>query len=378
MPVHPTISMVDLKGLHRRLSAEIDDAMAEVIAHTTFIKGPQVARFATNLGTYLGDCHVVPCANGTDALSLIFMALDLQQGDEVILPAFTFGAAAEAAAMLGLVPVLVDIDPHSFNINPEAAKAAIGPRTKAIVAVHLFGQCAQLEPLLAIAQENGLYLIEDNAQAIGADYIFNNGTRQKAGTIGHMASASFFPSKNLGCYGDGGAVLTTDPALAQKVQLLANHGWKKKYFHEQIGINSRLDSLQAAVLDVKLKYLDDCNMRRKRAANRYDALLDDCAGIQLPKRFGYSEHIFHQYTIRVKEDRRDELKQYLKDHEIPSEVYYPVALQDLEVFRDLQPSTVHAPHAQLAADEVLSLPMHTELTEEALQRIADQMRRFFA
>jgi len=332
-----------------------------------------VARLEEELASYPGCRFALGVGNGTDALQLAYMALGLKPGDEVIVPAFTFVATAEAAALLGIRPVFADIDPRTFNLDPASVEARISPRTRAIVPVHLFGQAADLAPLLELAERHRLFVIEDNAQAIGAIY-----RDRKTGTFGHIGCLSFFPSKNLGAYGDGGAVLTDDPALHERLSMLANHGARRKYYHELIGVNSRLDALQAAILRVKLRHLDAYTRARQEAAARYDALLADCPGLTLPYRAPKRTHVFHQYTIRVHPDvpgGRDGLQRYLQQRGIPTAIYYPVPLHQLPAFADFGPHDT-LPEAEKAAREVLSLPMHTELTPEQQAYIADAIRTY--
>ncbi len=369
----PALQMVDLVGQYRAIRGEVLAAIEEVLENGQFIRGPIVARFEEELAAYLGCRFALGVGNGTDALQLAYMALGLKPGDEVIVPAFTFVATAEAAALLGIRPVFADIDPRTFNLDPASVEARISPRTRAIVPVHLFGQAAELAPLLELAEHHRLFVIEDNAQAIGATY-----RDRKTGTFGHIGCLSFFPSKNLGAYGDGGAVLTDDPALHERLSMLANHGARRKYYHELIGVNSRLDALQAAILRVKLRHLDAYTQARREAAARYDALLADCPGLTLPYRAPERTHVFHQYTIRVHPDvpgGRDGLRRYLEQRGIPTAVYYPVPLHQLPAFADFGPHDT-LPEAEKAAREVLSLPMHTELTPEQQAYIAEAIRTY--
>jgi UDP-2-acetamido-2-deoxy-ribo-hexuluronate aminotransferase len=372
------IQMVDLAGQHSKIRGELQSAMQEVMDSTAFIRGPQVARFQKNLAAYLDVKHVIGCANGTDALQLALMVLDLPKGSEIITPDFTFIATAEVVILLGYKPVIVDVDPDTFTLDIEKLRKAITPSTKAIVPVHLFGQCADMEPIMALAKEHDLYVIEDTAQANGTDYIFSNGERKKAGTIGHIGCTSFFPSKNLGAAGDGGAIFTNDDKIASRISLMANHGMKDAYYYDAIGINSRLDSLQAAILDVKLKYLEEYNKARQAAADAYDKAFSGYEMLQIPKRAKYSTHIFHQYTLRLKDGRRDELQRYLNEKGIPSKVYYPVPIHKQDPYAEVS----RFDDAQLEvtnrlADEVLSLPMHTELTGEQLDYITETVKDFF-
>ncbi len=362
--------MVDLRGQYLAIKEEIDQAIQSVLDETHFIKGPPVKALEEELAQYL-DCDAsLAVGNGTDALQIAFMALGIGHGDEVIMPAFTFVATAEAAALMGAKPVFVDIDPVTFNIDPEKIEALITPKTKAIVPVHLFGQAADMDPILAIAKKHNLYVVEDCAQAIGATY-----KGQKVGVAGHFGTLSFFPSKNLGAYGDAGAVFSNDADLLQKARMIANHGSKKKYFNEIVGINSRLDSIQAAILRVKLKYLDAYTEARQLAASRYDELFSDAEGIVTPGVAHNNKHVYHQYTLRV--PRRDELSAYLKSKQIPHAVYYPVSLNKLPVFESGTPSAAgDLSKTDHACAEVISLPMHTELTLKQQEFIAGNILEF--
>ncbi len=368
--------MVDLQTQYQRLRPEIDEAMSEVVAQTAFINGPAVKTFQAHLETYLNVKHVIPCANGTDALQVALMALGLKEGDEVITSTFTFIATVEVIALLGLKPVLVDVDPDTFTLIPEAVEQAITSQTKAIIPVHLFGQGANMNQLMAIAQKYELKVVEDTAQAIGSNYHYNN-TTQKLGTIGDIGSTSFFPSKNLGCFGDGGACFTNNDELAAQMRMIVNHGSRKKYFHKIIGVNSRLDTLQAAILNVKLQHLDDFNSRRQKAADYYDGAFRGHRSIQIPVRMPDSDHTFHQYTLRVKDGKRDDLQNYLKEKGIPSMVYYPVPLHQQEAFEPFMEEAPILPNAELLSKEVLSLPMHTELSNTQLTCITDAILAFF-
>ncbi|MBX2890026.1 MAG: DegT/DnrJ/EryC1/StrS family aminotransferase [Saprospiraceae bacterium] len=379
------IQMVDLKTQYHRIKEEIDQAVLGVIESTQYIGGPKVISFKENLEKYLGVTHVIPCANGTDALQIAMMALGLKPGDEVIVPAFTYVATAEVIGLLGLTPVMTDVDPDTFNIRADHIEAAITPRTKAIVPVHLFGQSVDMEPIMALAKKHNLYVIEDNAQAIGADYNSEGVTSshthtKKTGTIGHFGCTSFFPSKNLGCYGDGGALMTNDPALADAARMIANHGQSKQYYHDKIGVNSRLDAIQAAILDVKLKYLDEyCNARR-RAADYYDTVFSTIPQLITPTRSAHSTHVFHQYTLQIKTPNpsatRDELKTFLSGQGIPCMIYYPVPLYKQEAFKQYWDGQT-LPVTEQLCDSVFSLPMHTEMTEEILKKITGAVRAFF-
>ncbi len=369
--------MVDLKVQYEKIGAEIDIAIKSVLESTAFIKGPDVKLFEEELQEYMGVKHVVSCANGTDALQLAMMALALKPGDEVITTNFTFIATVEVVALLGLKLVIVDPDPGSFNISVEAVRKAITPKTKAIVPVHLFGQCADMESLMEIAKKYNLYIIEDAAQATGADYFFRDGTTKKAGTIGHIGTTSFFPSKNLGCYGDGGALYTNDDAFAKKLRSIANHGMKVRYHYDDIGVNSRLDTIQAAILRVKLKHLSHFNSARRAVADLYDEAFAKCHSLSVPERVSYSSHIFHQYTIRVKNGKRDDLKKYLESKKIPSMVYYPGPLHMQEAYRYLGYRDNEFPVTTALCKEVLSLPMHPDMEQEQIDYIILNILKFF-
>ncbi|HPE85889.1 MAG TPA: DegT/DnrJ/EryC1/StrS family aminotransferase [Bacteroidales bacterium] len=370
------IQMVDLVGQYQKIKKEMDEAVINVIGSAAFINGPEVNNFQKALAQYLGAKHVIPCANGTDALQVAMMALNLKPGDEVITSSFTFIATAEVIALLGLTPVLVDVLPDTFNIDPEAIRKAITPKTKAIVPVHLFGQCADMEEIMAIANEHQLYVIEDACQAIGAEYTFRDGSVKKAGTIGHVAGVSFFPSKNLGCYGDGGAIFTDDDALAAQLKVIVNHGMTVRYYHDYVGVNSRLDSLQAAVLRVKLNYLDEYTAQRQRAADYYNRAFADNAKITTPVISKNSTHVFHQYTLILNHTNRDGLQKYLNDKEIPAPVYYPVPLHLQKAYIDPRYSEGDFPVTEKLCKSVISLPMHTELDEEQLNYIATAVLDF--
>ncbi len=371
------IQMVDLKGQYEKIKTEIDAAVLECIASTAFINGPPVVEFQKSFEKYLGVEHVIPCANGTDALQIAMMALGLTPGDEVIVPSFTFVATAEVIGLLRLTPVMVDVDPETFNLTPEIFEAAITPKTKAVVPVHLFGQSCDMSPIMAIAEKNNIACIEDNAQAIGADYIFADGSSKKTGTIGHVGCTSFFPSKNLGCYGDGGAIFTNDDELAASMRILANHGQSERYYHTTIGVNSRLDSVQAAILNVKLAHLDEYCDARRAVADKYDAAFAEIESVRTPVRATHSTHVFHQYTMRVTDGRRDELKASLAERDIPSMIYYPVPLQQQKAFKTLVPHGLSLPTADRLCREVISLPIHTEMQTATQDRIADAVRDFF-
>ncbi len=369
--------MVDLRSQYERFKADIDSAIAGVISSTAFIKGPDVPLFEEELQRYLGVRNVIACANGTDALQIAMMALGLKPGDEVITTNFTFIATVEVIDLLGLKPVLVDPDPDTFNISVRALEKAITPRTRAIVPVHLFGQCADMEPIMEIAGRHGLHVIEDVAQATGAEYRFSDGTVKKAGTMGIIGCTSFFPSKNLGCYGDGGALFTDNNELATLIRSITNHGMKIRYYHDTIGVNSRLDTIQAAVLRVKLRHLDAFNEARQSAAAHYDRELSDVRGINVPVRAANSTHIFHQYTLRVEGGERNRLRECLENEGIPSMIYYPVALHMQKAYAHLGYLADDFPVTSRLTGEVLSLPMHTELSEEQLAYITGCIRSKF-
>lgn len=369
--------MVDLVSQYQRLQPEIDQAIQEVCSTAAFINGPAVKTFEAHLSDYLGVKHVIGCANGTDALQIALMALDLDPGDEVIVPAFTYVATAEVIALLGLKPVMVDVDPKTFNIDLDGLDDVLTSKTKVIVPVHLFGQCVDMEPLMDFASANKLYVIEDNAQAIGANYTMGKGRITKAGTIGHIGCTSFFPAKNLGCYGDGGALFTNDNQLAKKIRMIANHGQSKRYYHDIIGCNSRLDSIQAAVLNVKLKYLDDFSSARQRVAQVYEDAFADLPSLITPKRAENSTHVFHQYTLQVKNGQRDALVRHLNDHDIPYGIYYPVPLYKQNAFSQYVNEGFELPITEQLCGSVISLPIHTEMKEEVQGYIIDTVVKFF-
>lgn len=372
------IQMVDLGGQYAKIKNEILEAVEKCIESTAYINGPAVSQFQKDLEAYLGVKHVIPCANGTDALQIAMMALDLQRGDEVICPAFTYVATAEVIGLLGLKPVMVEADYKTFNIATAEIEKAITPKTKAIVPVHLYGQSANMSEILAIAEKHNLFVIEDNAQALGAGYYFpGNGEAKKTGTIGHIGCTSFFPSKNLGCYGDGGALMTNDDVLADKIRMIANHGQSKKYYHSVLGCNSRLDTVQAEVLKIKLKHLDEYAAARNRMAAYYDSHLSSVDGIEIPARAAYSDHVFHQYTLKVKDNRRDALKNHLEEKGIPSMIYYPLPLYKQEAFAQYADPGFVLPVTEQLCSEVLSLPVHTEYDEEILNHIANEITAFF-
>lgn len=369
--------MVDLKAQYEKLETEINSAIKSVLKSTAFIKGPEVKVFEEALQSYLSAKHVISCANGTDALQIAIMALGLKPGDEVITTNFTFIATIEVVALLGLKLVLTDPDPDTFNISFEEIRKAITPRTKAIVPVHLFGQCADMEKILELARKHKLYVIEDVAQATGAEYIFPDGRHSKAGTMGTIGATSFFPSKNLGCYGDGGALFTNDDTLASKIRSIANHGMKERYHYNDIGVNSRLDTLQAAILNVKLKYLDQFNAARKAAADYYDKAFSECPFIITPARSRYSSHIFHQYTIKIRNGKRDELKKHLELARIPAMIYYPGPLHLQKAYNFLGYDKDSFPVTTELCKQVLSLPMHPDLEQDQLNYITSSVLKFF-
>jgi len=371
------IPMVDLKTQYQNIKDQVDAAILECVSSTWFIGGPNVQSFKENLAKYLDVKHVIPCANGTDALQIAMMALGLQPGDEVILPAFTYVATAEVIALLGLKPVMIDVEMDTFNIKVNEIEAAITPKTKAIVPVHLFGQIADMESIMAIAEKHNLYVIEDNAQAIGADYTFSDGTVKKGGTIGHIGCTSFYPSKNLGCYGDGGAIFTNDEALGKKIQMVANHGQSRRYYHDEIGVNSRLDAVQAVVLNIKLPLLDGYCERRNRAASYYDAAFAKIDELTIPKRANNSTHVFHQYTLQVANGKRDELGDYLKAKGISNMIYYPVPLYKQDAYNHYSPEGFKLVNTEQLCDTVLSLPMHSEFSDAQLQYITEAVVSFF-
>lgn len=370
------IPMVDLQGQYRKLKTEIDTEIQKVLDTSSYINGPAVNEFASNLASYLGAKHVIPCANGTDALQVAMMALDLKPGDEVITTTFTFIATAEVIALLGLTPVLVDVLEDTMNIDPDAIRKAITPKTKAIVPVHLFGQCANMDEIMSIAKEHNLFVIEDNAQAIGANYTFKNGTSKKAGTIGHIGCTSFFPSKNLGAYGDGGAIFTNDDHMAEQMRIVVNHGMKVRYYHDYVGVNSRLDSIQAAILNVKLPHLDEFAKARNYAANYYNTAFAKCEKITTPVTASFTDHVFHQYSLVLNGVDRDALQKHLSDKGISNAVYYPVPLHQQKAYRDERYKDGAFPVAEKLAANVLALPIHTEFTEEQLKYVTDAVLEF--
>ena len=370
------IQMVDLKTQYLKIKDEIDKAVIGVIESTAFINGPEVKNFQTELEQYLNVKHVIPCANGTDALQVAMMGLGLKEGDEVITTSFTFVATVEVIALLKLTPVLVDVDPRTFNIDIEAVKKAITPKTKAIVPVHLFGQCAPMEELMELAQKYNLFVIEDACQAIGADYIYKDGSKKKAGTIGDVGCTSFFPSKNLGCYGDGGAIFTNNDTLAVTLKSVVNHGMAVRYYHDFVGVNSRLDSIQAAILRIKLKRLDDYAKARNHAASYYNKAFANNPRLMTPKVSPYTNHVFHQYTLITNGIDRNKLQEFLNSKDIPAMVYYPVAMHMQKAYTDPQYKEGDFPITEMLCKSVISLPMHTELDDEQLKYITDSVLKF--
>jgi len=371
------ISMVDLKSQYLKIKDQIDRGITEVIDSTRFIKGPVVQKFEESMAAYLSVKHVIACANGTDALQIALMALELKPGDEVIVPSFTYVATAEVIALLRLKPVMIDVDPKTFNVTTEIIEKSITPNTKAIVPVHLFGQNADMEGIMKLAKAHNIHVIEDNAQSIGSEYTYSDGSKKKSGGIADIGTTSFFPSKNLGCYGDGGAIFTNSDDLAEKIRIISNHGQSKQYYHTVIGVNSRLDAIQAAVLNVKLEKLDSYCEARQNLAAAYDSAFAEIEDIVTPFRQHNSTHVFHQYTMMIKNGKRDELRQYLKDRDIPSMIYYPVPLYEQEAFAEFYNGTKLEVTESLCK-EVLSLPMHTEMDVETKDYIIENVLQFFA
>ena len=367
------IKMVDLKGQYEKIKKEIDKSISDVIESTAFINGPKVKEFQTHLENYLNVKHVIPCANGTDALQISLMALGLKAGDEVITTPFTFIATAEVIALLGMTCKFVDIEWDTFNLDVTQLEKAITPKTKAIIPVHLFGQSCDMEKITQIAKKHALFVIEDTCQAIGAEFIFQNGAQKRVGTIGDIGCTSFFPSKNLGCYGDGGAIFTNNDELERKLRIICNHGMFVKYHHELLGVNSRLDSIQAAILDIKLKYLDEYNATRKKAADFYNKMFENHPKIEIPTVSSFSTHVFHQYTIKLKNADREKIIEEMKNAEIPVMIYYPIPLHLQKVFENVGYEKGEFPIAEKLSESVISLPMHTELTEEQQTYIADRL-----
>ena len=372
------LQMVDLKSQYDKIKSAVDTSIQEVLDTTTYINGPKVHEFQKNLEEYLGVKHVIPCANGTDALQIAMMGLGLKPGDEVITADFTFAATVEVIALLQLTPVLVDVDVHNMNISLDAIKKAITPKTKAIMPVHLFGRAVNMEAIMQIANEHNLFVIEDNAQAIGANCKFSDGTKKKAGTIGHVGATSFFPSKNLGCYGDGGAIFTNDDALAHTIRGIVNHGMYIRYHHDVVGVNSRLDSVQAAVLNIKLALLDGYNKARQEAARKYSAAFEGNENIIAPMFCDICDcHVFHQYTLRITNGKRDQLMEYLQSKEIPCAIYYPIPLHSQKAYVDVRYKEEDFPVTNQLVQEVISLPMHTELDDDQINFITASVLEFF-
>lgn len=371
------IQMVDLKRQYQSIKPEVDAAIQNCLDSTAFIQGPDVQAFAENLAQYLGANHVVPCANGTDALQIAFMALGLKPGDEVIVPCFTYVATAEVIGLLGLNPVFVDVCPDTFNMRVEDFEGKLTEKTKAIVPVHLFGQCCDMEPILEFAAKHNLFVVEDTAQAIGATYTFKNGTQKKAGTMGHIGCTSFFPSKNLGCYGDGGAMYTNDKTLYENLKMVANHGQIKKYHHTVLGVNSRLDTIQAAILNVKLPHLDRYCSSRLSVALAYNEAFGNLPGVKVPTLSPFSTHVFHQYTLVLEKGRREEFQAFLQQKGIPSMIYYPIPLYKQEAFKCYAPEGFSLPTTEYLCAHVVSLPIHTEMSAEELEYIISAVREFW-
>lgn len=371
------INMVDVKTQYLHIKEEVDSAIQEVINTTSFINGPAVKEFKFALEKYMDVNTVIPCANGTDALQIAMMALGLKAGDHIMVPAFTYVATAEVIALLGLIPIMVDVDPKTFNLTSEIVEKALTPDIKAVVPVHLYGQGSDMEGIMKLSEKHGFYVIEDNAQAIGADYTFADGRKQKLGTIGHIGTTSFYPSKNLGAYGDGGAIFTNDPELGEQIRMVANHGQSKKYIHDIIGCNSRLDSMQAAILNVKLKHLDSYCDARNIVADQYDEAFESLKAISTPHRAEYSTHVYHQYTLKVNNGKRDELKEYLSEQGIPSMIYYPVPLYDQKAFSKYSDNNSQLINTEELCKAVISLPIHTEMDKETIEYITNKVIQFF-
>lgn len=371
------LQMVDLHGQYLKIKNEVDAGISQVIESSAFINGPQVKEFAGKLADYVHCKHVITCGNGTDALQIALMALDLKPGDEVIVPAFTYVASAEVIGLLGLTPVMVDVDYNTFNVTLKNIEKALSPKTKAIIPVHLFGQSCDMAPIMEFANKHKLYVVEDNAQAIGARYTFPDGSAKFTGTIGHIGCTSFFPSKNLGCYGDGGAIFTDDDVLGERLKMIANHGQQVKYHHMVIGCNSRLDTIQAVVLNAKLPHLDEYCEARYAAAQYYTSALKGIDGIITPVEQPNSTHVYHQYTLKVLNGKRDALKQYLADNGIPSMIYYPLPLQQQEAFSNITRAAESLDTAAKLAASVLSLPIHTEISHEQQDMVIDAIKSFF-
>jgi UDP-2-acetamido-2-deoxy-ribo-hexuluronate aminotransferase len=377
MTLMDKIKMVDLRAQYLHIKAEVDDAIQRVLSSTAFIQGPAVEEFARNLAHYTGASFVIPCANGTDALQIAMMALDFKPGDEIILPVHTYVATAEVIALLRLTPVFVDVDEKTFNIDVNQLESKITDKTVAIVPVHLYGQCADMESIFQIAAKYTLHVIEDAAQSLSADHIAQDGTRRKSGTLGTIGATSFFPSKNLGCFGDGGALFTNDDRIAEKIKMIANHGQKIKYHHDMIGVNSRLDTLQAAVLNVKLKYLDEYSNKRRRVASHYSDTLSGVTGLELPAQVGYSTHVFNQYTLKIRSGSRDDFKSYLAKEGIPTMIYYPVPLHLQKAYCRPGIGEGSFPVTEKLSKVVISLPIHTEMSDDQVEFICDRIKHYF-
>jgi len=371
------MQMVDLKSQYLKIKTEIDTAILNVLDHGQFINGPEVKSFQSALEKYSNVKHVIPCANGTDALQIALMAIDAKPGDEIIVPAFTYVATAEIIGLLGLTPVMIDVDYQNFLSTPDLIEAAITTKTKAIVPVHLYGQCSDMEKIMAIASKYNIFVIEDNAQAIGADIIMDDGSKRKSGTMAHIGCTSFFPSKNLGCYGDGGAMMTNDDQLAEILRMIANHGQKKKYYHEVLGVNSRLDSIQAAVLNVKLKHLDEYCSARRKVANTYNDAFKAAKNIITPQEVLQSTHVYHQYTLKIIDGSRDRLADYLTVSGIPNMIYYPVPLYEQNAFKSIKGDIDFLPVTDQLCKEVISLPIHTEMKKEDQDMVIETVLNFF-
>lgn len=370
------IEMVDLFNQYAKIKPQVDHAIQEVINNSAFIKGHKVNEFEQNLAEYIGSKYVISCANGTDALQIALMALDLQPDDEIIIPGFTYAATAEVIALLGLKPVMVDVNPDTFNLSIPELEKEITARTKVIVPVHLFGQCSDMEPIMRIAKKHNLWIVEDNAQSLGAEYTFSDGNTKQTGTIGHIGCTSFFPTKNLGCFGDGGALFTNDDKLAEKIRMIANHGQKIKYHHSIIGCNSRLDTIQAAILNIKLDHLHEHLKARQKAASFYDEALSNWEIGNKPFRLDKTNHTFNQYTLIINDDRRDEFKTFLAEKGIPTMIYYPLPLYKQDAFKKYVTEGFELPNTEHLCRSVLSIPIHTEMNEEILSRISDSLKSF--
>lgn len=370
------ISMVDLKRQYTRLKKDIDESIQRVLLSAAYVKGPETIEFEKSLSHYLNTSNVITCGNGTDALQIALMSLNLSPGDEIIVPSFTFIASAEVIQLLQLKPIFVDVDPKTFNITVEAIEAAISAKTKVIIPVHLYGQCAPMEPIMELANRHNIFVIEDACQSLGSDYYFSDGTIKKAGTIGHIGCTSFFPSKPLGCFGDGGAIFTSDTQLSKSIRAIANHGMQVRYHHDVVGVNSRLDAIQAAILNVKLNHLDEFNTSRAEVAAKYDIGFTDIDELQVPIRNVYSSHVFHQYTLIIDSKKRNDLITYLVKNNIPSMIYYPIPLHKQKVFSEIC-NNINLKVSETLSESVLSLPIHTEMFEEEILHIIKVVRQFF-